>query len=188
MAGYSGTPLPQKLGIRENHRVAILKAPIGFQEILGPLPNGVVLKRRVMGKESFNVIVVFVKSRSELLRRFAGCVDRLDPSGGLWVSWPKKASGVPTDVTEDRVREVALAAGLVDNKVCAIDDTWSGLRCVIRSKDRPKKISFDSKANRGYRRDPEALDASNPDCYRNVGGFGRFDRVPVDLSQVHERR
>ena len=188
MAGYSGTPLPQKLGIRENHRVAILKAPTGFREILGLLPSGVVLKRKVVGKESFNVIVVFVKSRSELIRCFAGCVDRLDPSGGLWVSWPKKASGVPTDVTEDRIREVALAAGLVDNKVCAIDDIWSGLRCVIRLKDRPKKISFDSKANRGYTRAPEALDASNPVCYRNVSGFGGFDRVPADLPEMQQRR
>jgi len=188
MAGYSGTPLPQKLGIRENYRVAILKAPIGFQEILGPLPNGVVLKHKAMGKELFNVILLFVKSRSELLGQFAGCVTHLDPSGGLWVSWPKKASGVPTNVTEDRVREVALAAGLVDNKVCAIDDTWSGLRCVIRLKDRPKKISFDSTANRGYTRAPEDPDASNPNCYRNVGGFGGFDRVPADLPEVQQRR
>jgi hypothetical protein len=188
MAGYSGTPLPQKLGIRANHRIAILRAPVGFEEILGPLPSGVVLKRKAFGKDLFNVILIFVKSRSELLKWFAGCVDHLDPSGGLWVSWPKKASGVPTDVTEDRVREVALAAGLVDIKVCAIDNTWSGLKCVIRLKNRPKKISFDSKANRGYTRAPEALDASNPDCYRNVGGFGGFDRVPADLPEMQQRR
>jgi hypothetical protein len=113
---------------------------------------------------------------------------QLDPSGGLWVSWPKKASGVPTDVTQNLVREVALAAGLVDNKVCAIDDTWSGLRCVVRLKDRPKKISFDSTANRGYTRDPEDRDASNPDCYRSVSGFDRPDRLPADLSEMQQRR
>ncbi len=139
MAGYSETPLPKKLGIKEGHRVALLGAPDGFEGTLGALPP-VTIARSLAGKSSFDVVVFFTKRRAELERRFAGIAARLQPDGGLWVAWPKKASKVPTDMTEDVVRDVALALGLVDNKVCAIDDTWSGLRCVYRKKDRPKKV------------------------------------------------
>jgi hypothetical protein len=138
-AGYSGTPLPRKLGIREGHRVALLSAPAGFAAVLGALPEGVVL--RASGSGAYDVGVLFVRTAAELAARFAPARGRLDDSsigGGLWVAWPKRASGVPTDLTEDRVREVALGAGLVDNKVCAIDDTWSGLRCVVRVADRAR--------------------------------------------------
>src|SRR5579872_5829860 len=137
MAGYSGTPLVQKLMIKPGHRLALVEAPKGFPKVLGALPEGVSVTREL--GPVHDVVLLFVTARSDLEKRFAKTAKRLDPAGGLWVAWPKKASGVPTDVTEDVVREVALAAGLVDVKVCAIDDTWSGLRCVMRVKDRPAK-------------------------------------------------
>jgi hypothetical protein len=138
MAGYSGTPLPQKLGIKPAHKVALLGAPAGFARVLGTLPAGVKTVSALDGRAPYDVIVLFVTTAAELARRFVPTAKRLEPSGGFWVAWPKKASGVPTDVTEDLVRAVALEAGLVDNKVCAIDDTWSGLRNVVRLADRPK--------------------------------------------------
>jgi hypothetical protein len=138
MAGYSGTPLPRKLGIKPGHRVALLGAPAGFERVLGDVPEGVSFARELGGNKAFDVIVLFSVAARELRRRFEASARRLEPNGGLWVAWPKRASGVVTDVTESTVREVALAAGLVDNKVCAVDDTWSGLRCVIRLADRPR--------------------------------------------------
>lgn len=137
-AGYSGTPLPKKLGIAIGHRVALLGAPEGFGATLGALPEGVVTATRLAGGAPFDVVVAFFSSRAELARRFGALATRLRPTGGLWIAWPKKASGVATDLTEDVVRAIALDARLVDNKVCAIDATWSGLRCVIRVADRPK--------------------------------------------------
>jgi hypothetical protein len=131
MAGYSGTPLPQKLGIKPGCRLALLGAPAGFS--LGELPAGVI----AAADGALDVIVLFVDRKAELKRQFAAARKRLQKAGGLWVAWPKRASGVATDVTEDVVRQTALAAGLVDNKVCAIDATWSGLRCVFRLRDRP---------------------------------------------------
>lgn len=139
MAGYSGTPLPQKLGIKPGHRVAAVDAPKDFRGALGKLPDDVTFTDK-LGKSPSNVIVWFVTKQSILTRRFTSLAKHLDPSGGLWVAWPKKTSGVATDVNENTIRAVALAAGLVDNKVCAIDDTWSGLRCVIRLKDRPSRL------------------------------------------------
>jgi hypothetical protein len=136
MAGYSGTPLPKKLGIREGDRLLLLEAPDEFGALLGVLPASVSVSSRLTGKGQFEVILLFMTRLSELQRRFRALIPRLNPSGGFWVAWPKKASGMPTDITEDRVREVALPAGLVDNKVCAIDETWSGLRCVIRRENR----------------------------------------------------
>ncbi len=133
MAGYSGTPLPQKLGIKEGHRVALLGAPAGFD--LGTLPAGVAVQAGLgLGKAPppLDVIVAFVKRRADLAAQLDACRPRLTQSGGLWIAWPKKASGVATDIVEDAIREVALPTGLVDNKVCAIDETWSGLRLVIR--------------------------------------------------------
>ena len=134
MAGYSGTPLPQKLGIKARACVALLRAPADF--ILGETPTDAVLSSSLRGKTPFDVILFFTDSRAELDKEFRGLTARLATAGGLWISWPKKASGVPTDITEDIVREIGLANGLVDNKVCAVDDIWSGLRFVRRLKDR----------------------------------------------------
>lgn len=129
MAGYSGTPLPQKLGIKNGARVRLAGAPEDFARTIGIVPRA---------KGEADVIVLFVKNRAALARDFERMREALHQDGGLWVAWPKKASGVPTDLTESAVREHGLAQGLVDNKVCAIDDTWSGLRFVYRLIDRPK--------------------------------------------------
>jgi hypothetical protein len=137
VAGYSGTPLPKKLGIKRGHRVAFPAAPDGFERSLGELPEGVRVKQRAAAP--VDVIVAFFTARAELERRFERLAAALDPDGGLWIAWPKRASGVPTDMTEDVAREVGLAHGLVDNKVCAIDDVWSGLRLVYRLEDRPSR-------------------------------------------------
>jgi len=132
-AGYSGTPLPQKLGIKEGHRVAFPGAPENFPKTLGPLPSGVTI-----AKDDLDVVVQFVREMRNLEELLPPSARRIKPNGGLWIAWPKKASGVETDLTENRIRDLALAAGLVDNKVCAIDETWSGLRLVYRLKDRPR--------------------------------------------------
>jgi hypothetical protein len=145
-AGYSGTPLPKKLGIAEGKRVALVDAPSGFERTLGALPDGVTLVRGLVRGAAFDVIVRFVSSRAELTRAFPTAVGRLQTDGALWIAWPKKASGVATDMTEDAVRDVALPAGLVDNKVCAIDATWSGLRCVWRRENRPTATKIKTKA------------------------------------------
>jgi hypothetical protein len=136
MAGYSGTPLVKKLGIREGHRVATVNAPKGFETLLGRLPDGAVLQAGLAGRAPLDVVVAFVSRRADLERQLEQVRPRMTPAAGFWVAWPKKASGVPTEVTENLVREVALPTGLVDNKVCAIDDTWSGLRLVIRLSER----------------------------------------------------
>jgi hypothetical protein len=133
--GYSGTPLPQKLGIKEGCKLAVVNAPTTFA--LGVLPPGVTMQRSLAGKAMLDVVVVFVTRRADLVTRIATCRPRMQPTAGLWIAWPKRASGMATDVTEDTVREVALPTGLVDNKVCAIDDLWSGLRLVIRKELRP---------------------------------------------------
>lgn len=134
-AGYSGTPLVQKLGIKPGARLGLLRAPSGFATTLGELPPGVRIHRRARGP--LDVIVAFYTRRSELERRLPALCASLHPTGGLWIAWPKRASGVNTDVAENVVRELGLAAGLVDNKVCAIDEVWSGLRFVYRLRDRP---------------------------------------------------
>jgi hypothetical protein len=148
MAGYSGTPLPQKLGIKPGHRVALLGAPDGFDRTLGPLPESVSLTSSLGGKQTFDVMVLFVVAQKDVTRRFATAVRRLHPAGGLWVAWPKGASGIATDVTGNTVRRVMLDAGLVDNKVCAIDETWSGLRAVVRVANRPRPAPSKSKARK----------------------------------------
>ena len=135
MVGYSGTPLAKKLGIKEDHRIAFASAPEGFSELLGELPQGVMVKSRVAGP--LDVIILFTKRRVELERRLPAMRRAMDPAAGLWIAWPKRSSGVDTDMTEDVARELGLANRLVDNKVCAIDETWSGLRLVIRREDRP---------------------------------------------------
>jgi DUF3052 family protein len=125
-AGYSGTPLPQKLGIKPGGKVTLLDAPDDIEALLEPLPEGALLRRQ--GRAAADVILLFVKARADLSKRFAPAERTLAEGGRLWVAWPKKTSGVATDLTEDRVREVGLAEGLVDNKVCAIDAVWSGLQ------------------------------------------------------------
>lgn len=137
MAGYSGTPLAKKLGIRELSRVALVGAPAGFEAALEPLPAGVRFLDARAG--DLDVIVFFTRRRANLERRFTALAAQLEPAGGLWVAWPKKASGVATDLTEDVLREVGLPHGLVDNKVCAVDEVWSGLRFVIRKENRGKR-------------------------------------------------
>jgi hypothetical protein len=132
-AGYSGTPLPKKLGIKPGHRVLLVDAPGGFA--LDPLPADVTIDHKP-DAASYDVIVAFCPDAAALTDGFGDWRARLDSAGGLWIAWPKKSSGVPTDLTENAVRDTGLAAGVVDNKVCAIDDTWSGLRLVIRLADR----------------------------------------------------
>jgi hypothetical protein len=135
-SGYSGTPLPRKLGIKPGNRVLLLGAPAGFEaQTLGELPDGVRVGRRASGRA--DVIVSFHERRADLARRMPQLHERMEPAARLWIAWPKRASGVPTDLTENVVRELALANRLVDNKVAAVDDTWSGLQLVIRLADRP---------------------------------------------------
>ena len=130
----TGTPLPRKLGIKPEARVGLIGAPHDFDAVLGELPPGVTVVRRARGP--LDVIVFFVQKRSELERRLPALRRALDQAGGLWVAWPKRSSGVATDLGDGAVRGAGLAAGLVDNKVCAIDATWSGLRFVYRLADR----------------------------------------------------
>jgi hypothetical protein len=127
VAGYSGTPLPKKLGISEGSTVALIEAPPG---VIDGLPPGVTVKRKVSGPA--DVVVAFFTERRAFERRIDALARMIFPSGGLWVAWPKRSSGVETTMHEHVVREVALPLGLVDNKVCAIDETWSGLRVVWR--------------------------------------------------------
>jgi hypothetical protein len=136
MAGYSGSPLAKKLGIKEGHRVAFPGAPDGFRRLLGDLPEDVSVRSRVSGP--LDVIVFFTRRRAELERRLPALRRAMDPAAGLWIAWPKRSSAVATDMTEDVARELGLANRLVDNKVAAIDETWSGLRLVIRLEDRPR--------------------------------------------------
>ncbi len=138
MAGYSGTPLPKKLGIKEAAAVSLVAAPQGFAERdLADLPAGARLVDG--GVAPIDVVVLFVEWMAGLEEQFAAQASRLTPAGGLWVAWPKRASGRPTDLSENLIRDIGLAAGLVDNKVCAIDDTWSGLRFVYRLADRTNR-------------------------------------------------
>jgi CheY-like chemotaxis protein len=130
MAGYSGTPLPKKLGIRENYSVVLVNAPERFERKLKPLPAGVEFAEDGKGA---NVAVLFAKSEAELIRDFRPLVKALPEKVALWIAWPKKSSGVVTDLTEAMVRGVGLDSGWVDYKICAIDETWSGL-CFARKK------------------------------------------------------
>ena len=134
MSGYSGTPLPRKLGLAPGQRITLVAPPAGFAESLGPLPEGARLLTR---GDALDFALLFTERRADLEARFAPLAARLVPSGMLWVAWPKQASKRPTDLGGNVVREIGLAAGLVDVKVCAIDDTWSGLKFVRRLADRP---------------------------------------------------
>jgi hypothetical protein len=139
MAGYSGTPLPQKLGIKMGVRVGLVRPPENFIRTLGELPAGVAPRDIARGSTCYDVIICFVRRLRDVDRDVA-LRKRLEPAGGLWFVWPKKtaakSAGIVTDVSENEIRARGLAAGLVDNKVCAIDDLWSGLRFVVRLADR----------------------------------------------------
>jgi hypothetical protein len=134
-AGYSGTPLTRKLGIKEGFRVALVGAPERFRDELSDLPDGVTFVSGTMSGLDF--ILFFVKSQSDMARNFPRLAVKLKPAGMLWIAWPKKASGVMTDLSDNSVRQIGLDAGLVDVKVCAVNEVWSGLKFVIRVKDRP---------------------------------------------------
>ncbi len=128
-AGYSGTPLPKKLGIKENSTVVLLGAPDGFETALGELPNNVTFRKRAAGRS--DLVIWFTRSGKDLERRIVR-LGMLAGKGGLWVVWPKKASGVKSDLTQAHVRSVGLASGLVDYKVCSVDAIWTGLRFTRR--------------------------------------------------------
>ena len=135
-AGYSGTPLPKKLGIKPGHTLVILDAPADFDTLLTPLPDDITIGRNLRVKSPIDVAIAFATTSDRLAARVGALRDRIATNGAIWCAWPKRASGVPTDITEDVVRQIAFEHALVDNKVCAIDATWSGLRLVIRLKDR----------------------------------------------------
>jgi hypothetical protein len=134
-AGYSGTPLPQKLGIRNGARVCFVDAPADFADTLGALPDEVHISASGTPR-SLDLVLWFTRSAEALERGFDAYAALLVPAGMLWIAWPKKASKVPTDLTEDVIRGIALAHGMVDVKVCAIDAVWSGLKLVYRLRDR----------------------------------------------------
>ena len=130
MAGYSPTPLNKKLGIKPDFRVGLKNAPADYARLIAPLPSGASLSTRF--RNGIDLFHLFTKSRHELEQQLPVLMQRIHQDGMIWVSWPKKAAKVPTDVTEDVIRDVALPLGLVDVKVCAVDDVWSGLKLVIR--------------------------------------------------------
>jgi len=133
MPGYSGTPLPKKLGIKEGFQVLLIDAP---SEVVTELNPSLEKCAAASGKTQIDFAMLFTKSAPILKKEFPRVARKLAPAGMLWVSWPKKTSGVATDVTENVVRDIGLAAGLVDVKVCAVTDIWSGLKFVRRLKDR----------------------------------------------------
>jgi hypothetical protein len=134
MDGYSGTPLPQKLGIKSATSAVVINGPENYRKLLGKLPDGVRLTNHLTANADF--VHFFTTRRDELPEQLKLLRAKLSDTGTLWVSWPKKSSGVPTDVTEDVIRDVALPLGLVDTKVCAVDATWSGLKLMVRRENR----------------------------------------------------
>jgi hypothetical protein len=139
MSGYSGTPLAKKLGIRAGSRLFLHAAPENYRELLAPLPQGVRTVARL--DADTDIIHAFASQRAALGELLRSVRSRMRPDAALWVSWPKRTSAVATDISEDVIRKLALAMGLVDIKVCAVDETWSGLKLVIRKalRDRPAK-------------------------------------------------
>ena len=129
-AGYSGTPLARKLGIVAGSRVVVVNEPAGYRDWLAPLPEGVRFETQVSA--AVDLVHVFADQRAQLKRQLDSGRARIAPAATVWVSWPKKASKVPTDITEDTIRELCLPIGFVDVKVCAVSDVWSGLKLVIR--------------------------------------------------------
>lgn len=136
MAGYSGTPLVKKLGIKEGSNILFVNAPERFVQQLD-LPDDVTINGK--SKRPFDFVLLFVKTRREMENKFSRYAAKLTPAGMLWISWPKKTSGVQSDLNENIVRDIGLAKGMVDVKVCAVDEVWSGLKFVFRLKDRPQK-------------------------------------------------
>ena len=137
MAGYSGSPLPKKLGLKEGSRIALVNAPKDFERELGELPSNADIVTRVT--KPLDIVLLFVLNERTLLRDFDKLAKKLASDGMIWVAWPKKSSGVATDLSFERVQRIGLDAGLVDVKICAIDEVWSGLKFVFRLKDRPQR-------------------------------------------------
>jgi len=133
MAGYSGTPLVKKLGVKENTKAAFVNAPDGYEKTL-ELPGALIVSSR--SKKPLDFVQLFVRTRHELENKFPQYSAKLNPTAMFWISWPKKSSGIPIDVTEDVIREIALPLGFVDIKVCAVDEIWSGLKLMIRRENR----------------------------------------------------
>lgn len=130
MAGYSGTPLAKKLGIKAGCRMFVSGAPANYDDLLAPLPEAVTRAKKIDAKTQ--LLHLFVTRRAQLLKALSETAPKLHPDAAIWISWPKKAAKVPTDITEDTIREVALPKGWVDIKVCAVDEVWSGLKLVLR--------------------------------------------------------
>lgn len=140
MAGYSGTALVKKLGIKEGSKIFLVGAPRDYRKLVAPLPDGVVVVARMSG--AIDLAHIFSVRRSHLHKTLRACLAKLKQDGIIWVSWPKQASKVSTDINEDTIREIALPLGLVDIKVCAVDEVWSGLKLVIRKENRkPEKTT-----------------------------------------------
>lgn len=137
MAGYSSTPLAKKLGIKEGSRVGLVNAPKNFESELGKLPDRAEFLKRLTN--SIDIILFFVLTERALAKDFARLAQKLVTNGMIWIAWPKKSSGVPTDLSFERVQRIGLDAGLVDVKICAVDETWSGLKFVYRLKDRSSR-------------------------------------------------
>jgi hypothetical protein len=136
MAGYSGTPLLKKLGVKEGFRIGLVNAPASFLEDLGKLPAEANVVSRLSG--SLDFVALFIDSERQLKKKFRLLAAKLKANGMIWVAWPKKSAGIPTDLSFDNVQKTGLEAGLVDVKICAIDETWSGLKFVYRLRDRPR--------------------------------------------------
>jgi hypothetical protein len=134
MAGYSGTPLPQKLGIKPNQRIAFVNAPKDFPKLLGKLPENTTIVSRL--NDPLDLIMLFVVREQILAKQFPILAEKLVSNGMIWIAWPKKSSGVATDLVFEKVQRIGLDCGLVDVKICAVDEVWSGLKFVIRLKDR----------------------------------------------------
>lgn len=137
--GYSGTPLARKLGIKEGMTVLTVNAPSGFEQLLDPIPDGAEIKSVTpagLAHAGADIIHIFTNSRDELFATLSEGVRSIKQNGAIWVSWYKKAAKLPTEITEDTVREAAFPFGLVDVKVCAVDEKWSGLKLVIRKENR----------------------------------------------------
>jgi hypothetical protein len=143
MAGYSSTPLAKKLGMKEGFRIGLVNAPKTLPAELGKLPDKAAFVKRLTN--SLDIILFFVLTERELARDFSRLAEKLVTNGMIWIAWPKKSSGVATDLSFERVQRIGLDAGLVDVKICAIDETWSGLKFVYRLKDRSSRESQKNK-------------------------------------------
>ncbi len=139
MAGYSGTPLVKKLGIKEGNSLVLVSAPTGFTELLEGLPRSVQVSDSISG--NIDVAILFATKKADLERKFERLAMAVTGNGMIWVAWPKKASGVTGELSEESVQKIGLSNGLVDVKICAIDDTWSGLKFVIRKADRAQRAA-----------------------------------------------